>query len=93
MSGKTTLTNQALDNLINKHIAELKKSQELTQEETKQEFNRINKKVSTMEEKLLSLKNHIQRCVQGICETSALVWAPKFWNPNNFLTLLISFLK
>ena len=35
----------------------------------------------------------MQQCIPGIWETGIPLWVPKFWSPNNFLTLFISFSK
>ena len=59
ISGKTTLTNQRLDNL-SKETADLKESLKFNQEETEEKFNKLNEKISTMERNLLNLKKDIE---------------------------------
>ena len=58
-SGNTTLANERLD-ILSKEIAGIKESLELTQEETEEEFTKINETILTMERNLFSLKRNIE---------------------------------
>ena len=74
ISGNTTLTNQRLDDL-SKEIADLKKSMEFTQEETKRKFSKFNEKITSMERNLFSLKKDIE-----VIQTTKQNWALEIGN-------------
>ena len=74
ISGNTALTNQRLDDL-SKEIADLKKSMEFTQEETKRKFSKFNEKITSMERNLFSLKKDIE-----VIQTTKQNWAVEVGN-------------
>ena len=73
-SGNTTQTNLRLDNL-SKETADLRESLEFTQEETEENFSKLNEKITSMERNLLSLKKYIE-----VIQTTKPSWAIEIEN-------------